>query len=181
MPRAPRVQCNRSNVSTDTPLLYERSIGIPFIDILLQQLHKHFSADNWWPVSPLLSLIQSLIVKLGMPPPDQFESWHDRLLTPRSLDNEVSRWLNTWSRADLPDILIKSLVSTDSDSFLNIRILLVLGCTLLTTSAEAERSFSVLRLIKGPLRSWLADKRFSGLTLMKLHYNKHTDSPKNCS
>ena len=70
MPRVPRVQCNRSNVPADTPLLYyKRSIGIPFIDILLQQLQNRFSADNCWPVSALLSLIPSLIVKLGMPPP----------------------------------------------------------------------------------------------------------------
>ena len=50
MPRVPRVQCNRSNVPADTPLLYyKRSIGIPFIDILLQQLQNRFSADNCWP------------------------------------------------------------------------------------------------------------------------------------
>jgi len=36
MPRVPRVQCNRSNVSADRPFLYYKtSIGIPFIDILL--------------------------------------------------------------------------------------------------------------------------------------------------
>ena len=77
MPRVPKIQYNRSNVPADTPLLYyKRSIGIPFIDILLQQLQNRFSADNCWPVSALLSLIPSLIVKLGMPPPEQFESWH---------------------------------------------------------------------------------------------------------
>jgi len=84
----PRVQCNRSKVPTGTPLLYyERSIGIPFIDILLQQLQNHSSADNCWPVSVLLGLIPSLIVKLGMPTREQFESWHDDLLTLWSLDN----------------------------------------------------------------------------------------------
>jgi len=66
----PRVQCNRSNVPADTPLLYyERSTGIPFIDILLQQLQNRFSADNYWLVSSLLSLIPSLMLKLGKPPP----------------------------------------------------------------------------------------------------------------
>ena len=79
-------------------------------------------------------------------------------------------------RADLPDTLMKSLVSADPDSFPNIRILLVLGCTLLATSAEAERSFSVLRLIKSHFRSRMADTRFSALTLMKIHYSKHIDS-----
>ena len=89
------VQCNRSNVSADTPLHYYKvSIGIPFIGILLQQLQNHFSADNCCSVSHLLSLMRSLFVKLGIPLPEQFESWHDDLLTSRSLDNDVSRWFN---------------------------------------------------------------------------------------
>jgi len=47
IPIIPRVQCNRSNLPADTALLYyKRSIGIPFIDILLQQLQNRFSADN---------------------------------------------------------------------------------------------------------------------------------------
>ena len=67
--KTPMVQCNRSTVAADKPLIYyRRSSGIPFIDILLQQLNNHFSADNCWPVSALLSLILSLIVKLGKPP-----------------------------------------------------------------------------------------------------------------
>ena len=124
------------------------------------------------------------IVKLGIPPPEQFESWHDNLLSSRSLDKQVYRWFNMWSRqsdnADLPDTLMKSLISADPDSFVNIRILLVLGCTLLATSAEAEHSFSVLRIIKSHLRSWMGDTMFSTLTLMKIHYSKHIDSKINC-
>jgi len=118
-----------------------------------------------------------------MPTPKQLiESCHDDMLTLKSLDNEVSRWFNMWSRQsdrdDLPDTLMKCLVSADSDSFPNIRILLVLACTLHVTSAEAERSFSVLRLIKSQLRIRMADTRFSNLTLMKIHYSKHIDFPK---
>ena len=82
-------------------------------------------------------------------------------------------WSRQSDRADLPDTLIKSLVSADPDSFPKIIILLVLGCTLLVTSAWAERSFSVLRVIKNPLRSWIADTMFSVLTLIKIHYSKH--------
>ena len=103
---------------------------------------------------------------------EQFESWHDDLLTPRTLDNEVSGWFNMWSRqsdrVDLPDTLMKSLVSTDPDSFPNIRILLVFECTL--------RIVSVLRLIKTHLRSWMADTRFYAWTLMKIYYSKHIES-----
>jgi len=79
-------------------------------------------------------------------------------------------------RADLPDNLMTSVVSADPDSFPNIRNLLVLGCTLFTTTAEVERRFSALGLIKSHLRSWVADTRLSVLTLMKIYYSKHIDS-----
>jgi len=106
--------------------------------IALQQFQSHFSAHNCRPVSALLSLIPSFIVNLGMSPAEQFESWHDELLTARSLDNKASRWFNMLSRQsdrnDLHDTLMKSLLSTNRDSFRNIIILLVLGCTLLATS-----------------------------------------------
>jgi len=71
MPRIPRVQCNRSNmyVPADRPLLYyKRSLGIHFIDILLQQLQNSFFGDNCRPVSALLSLIPYLMIKLGTSP-----------------------------------------------------------------------------------------------------------------
>jgi len=128
----PRVQCNRSNVPADTTLFYyQRSIGIPLTDILPQQLQNRFCADNCRPVS----VIPYLIAKLGMLPTEQFQLRHDDMLTTRSLDKEVSRWFNMWSRqstnADLPDTLMKSLVFADPDSFPKIIILLVLGCTLL--------------------------------------------------
>jgi len=84
-------------------------------------------------------------------------------------------WSRQTDKADLPDTLMKYLVSADPDSFPNIRILLVLGCTLLAASTKEERSFSVLRLNKSYLRSWMADTRFSALTLMKIHYSKHID------
>jgi len=85
-------------------------------------------------VSALLSLIPSLIVKLGLPHPEKFQSWHEDLLNPKSLDNEVSRWFNMWSRqcdrADFPDTLMKSLAPAAPDCFPNIIVLLVLGFTL---------------------------------------------------
>ena len=71
---------------------------------------------------------------------------------------------------------MSSLVSADPDYFPNIRILLVLACTLLVKYAKAERSFSVLRLSKSHLRSRIADTRFSTLILMIIHHSKHIDS-----
>ena len=116
--------------------------------------------------------------------PDQFKSLAWRPASPGSLDNEVSRWFNmcSWqfNSAYLPDTLMKSLLSSDPDSFPNIIILLVLGCTLLATFAEAERRLSVLRLIKSHLRSRMAATRFYAVKLMKIHYPKDIDSKTNC-
>ena len=52
----------------------------------------------------------------------------------------------------------------------------VLGCTLLATYVEAERSFFVFRLIKRHLSSRMVDTKVSALTLMKIHYSKHIGS-----
>jgi len=90
-----------------------------------------------------------------------------------------SIWSSQSDRANLPDSLMKFLVSADPDSFPIIIILLVLVCTLVVTFAEVERSFSVLRRIKGHLKRRMAGTRFSALTLMKTHYSKHIDS-NNC-
>jgi len=83
-------------------------------------------------------------------------------------------WSRQSDRVDLSDTFMKSLVSADPNPFLNIIILLVLACTPVT-SAEAEHSLSVLRLIKSYFRSLMADIRFSALTLVKIRYSKHID------
>ena len=50
--------------------------------------------------------------------------------------------------SEIPKTLLDALGACDRDSFPNILFLLVAGCTLLISSAEAERSFSLMRRIK---------------------------------
>ncbi|KAL5463414.1 hypothetical protein EMCRGX_G032308 [Ephydatia muelleri] len=70
------------------------------------------------------------------------------------------QWQRYWKNAnDLPTDLHSSLQLTDSDVFPNITVLLIIGCTLPITSAEAERSFSGLRRIKSYLRSLMTEER----------------------
>ena len=54
----------------------------------------------------------------------------------------------------------------------NIRVLLIIGCTLPISSAEAERSFSGLRRIKSYLRNRMSDEQLSVETNLINHYIK---------
>ena len=50
--------------------------------------------------------------------------------------------------------------------------LYIIACTLPITSAEAERSFSLLQRIKTYTRSMLASEDLSDLTVMSMHYSE---------
>ncbi len=94
---------------------------------------------------------------------------------PSSLQNELRRWQTLWQSqlgADIPNTFLLALGSCDSDSFPNIHQLLLTSCTLPITSAEAERSFSLLRRIKTCLRSTMAEERMSDLGVIAMHYSE---------
>ena len=48
-------------------------------------------------------------------------------------------------------------------------------CTIPITSAEEERSFSLVRRIKTHLRNRMNESRLSSLSLMAMHYDVHFD------
>jgi len=129
LPRVPRVQCHGSNVCWHTSfyLYLTSTVAEPF-------LYKHLLTSECFAESNTIFSDQTRDACR-----DQFELWHDDLPTPRSLDNELFRWFNMWSRqydtADLAVTFIKS--------FQNIRILLVFGCTLFVTTAETKGCFSM--------------------------------------
>ena len=124
--------------------------------------------------SALLSLISSLMVRLVIPHQEQFESRHDDMPPLRALYNEAFRWCIIFGpgslTAELPNTLMKSLVSVDLNSFLNLWILMVLVCTLPVTSVEADRSFSVFRLIKSDLISHIAETTLFAFNFNQIHY-----------
>ena len=81
--------------------------------------------------------------------------WEKDLQYPKSLESEVRRWKGLWmnrevsgnskQKSEIPKTLLDALGACDGDSFPSIHVLLVVGCTLLISSAEAERSFSLMR------------------------------------
>ena len=76
-------------------------------------------------------------------------------------------------------ILLKTLhthfTATDEDMYPNIRVLLIIGCTLPVSSAEAEPPFSALRRVKSYIRNRMSDERLSGLAHMHLNHDLDID------
>ena len=76
--------------------------------------------------------------------------------------------------------LMECLEIADDDIFPNIRTLLMIGCILLVSSCEAERSFSCLRRVKTCLRNRMGEGRLSGLILMQMNHSMVIDTQTIC-
>ena len=178
VPRKTSLQRNRSNTSSSTPREhYKTVVAIPLLDSLLTQLRDRFSGESNKYTQALLSLIPSVL--LGLNDNQQlsakhFTFWNPDLLTPISLAGELERWKRFWSNMEdsetIPSNFIKALAACDADSYQNIHCLLLIGCTLPITSAEAERIFSLLRRIKTYTRSTLIEEHFSDMAMIAMHY-----------
>ena len=92
---------------------------------------------------------------------------------------EFERWQHWCSR--LTDekrcnLSVSAAISLcDETLFPNMRKLFKIFATLPVTSCTAERSFSVLRLIKSYLRSTMGNDRLNGLALLSIHKNIKLD------
>ena len=97
---------------------------------------------------------------------------NDFLPFPKSLENELRRWQTMWQSAEkeLPSNFLLALGACDEDAFPNIHRLLLIACTLPISSAEAERSFSLMKRIKTCTRSTMSEERFSDLAVIVMHY-----------
>ena len=71
--------------------------------------------------------------------------WQQDLPTSSSLLSELKEWQYFWKlytpTLQLPGNLIECVKYADEDMYPNIRVSLIIGCTLLVSSAEAESSF----------------------------------------
>ena len=87
---------------------------------------------------------------------------------------------NSEQKSEIPKTLLEALGACDMDSFPSIHFLLVVGCTLLISSAEAERSFSLMRKIKTYARSVMTEECFSDLALISMHYKERVPADEIC-
>ena len=81
---------------------------------------------------------------------------------------------------ELPSDLLLALGACDMDAFPNIHRLLLIACILPISSAEAERSFSLIKRIKTCTRSTMSEERFSDLVVIAMHYSKRFEVDEIC-
>ncbi len=160
---------------------YKRAIAIPLIDSLLSQMKERFSTDHGHSkrllffIPSIITLSDNLNIESIKEAKQSLLFWESDLPFPSSLQNELRRWETLWQSqlgAETPNTFLLALGSCDSDSFPNIHQLLLISCTLPITSAEADRSFSLLRRIKTCLRSTMAEERMSDLGVIAMHYSE---------
>jgi len=129
--------------------------------------------------------VPSIIVNKALHLDNEVKSmlyWEKDIPFPKSLGNEVRRWKTFWqsTNRELPNNLLLALDACDEDAFPNIHRLLVIACTLPITSAEAERSFSLMKRIKTYSRSPMSEERFSDLAVIAMHYSERFEVDQIC-
>ena len=113
----------------------------------------------------------SILVITSMYPDNTLLKWETDLHFPKSLPIEVRRWEGLWQTQQLngnkeqtiPNNLLQALGAYIVPI---IQRLLLIVCTLPISSAEAERSFSLMR----HTRSITTEQRLSDLAIIALHY-----------
>ena len=190
VPRKTAIMKNRSNTPSDSAEQhYKRTIAIPLLDNLSVQMDQRFNGEDRH-ARGLLSLVPSIFLDSTVNPDEYINDmlkWDKDLQYPKSLGSEIRRWKGLWmnikvsgKKSEIPKTLLEALGACDRDSFPNIHFLLVVGCTLPISSAEAERSFSLMRRIKTYARSVMTEERFSDLALISMHYNKRVPVDEIC-
>jgi len=101
-----------------------------------------------------------------------FRQYEDHLAGMDACRAEFERWQHWCNRLDAEQTsnsVSGALTLCDATLFPNMRTALKIFATLPVTTCTAERSFSVLRLVKTHLRSTMGNSRLSDLALLSVH------------
>lgn len=124
-PRTARLQKHRANPpSDDHSSFFKRSIAIPFMDSLFNELKTRFSPANRKLKSPI-SLCGSAICDASIEEMmADLQFWQTDMPDPTSLKSELIRWRRKWLGSSVekrPTNLIDSLRNCDEDIYYNIQ------------------------------------------------------------
>ncbi len=177
-PRQAIRQQHRQNIpASNVSEYYKRSVTIPILDQLINELDTRFDTRSLKNLIEFVKLLPSEVVNAtSQLVPGDFSNllqlYGRDLPCTMSFDSELDLWQNKWTGNELSQELnspANVLKYTDYDYFPNIHTLIVILVTLPVTSCECERSISMLKLIKTPLRSTMTQKRLNGLAMLQYH------------
>ena len=161
-------QQHRPNHASD---YYKFSLTIPMLDHLIIELDNRFSKNSMLIITEFMNILPSqLKPSVGLELNNLLHLYEDDLPSPRNLDTELDIWKTKWlgdlDQAKYLNTPEKCLKVIDEDTFPNISTFI---STLPVTSCECERSISMLRLIKTPMRSTMTAERLNGIAMMQYH------------
>lgn len=171
VPRLAKTSINRPNMEfSNAEEYFRRSVYIPVMDDLMQQLQDRFEKHR--------NIVSSLYMIL----PAHCVNAHYSDVLPcvqfycNDATDSVSAEFDIWKvkcskipLAERPTSAVLSLSLCNRDFFPNLHFLLKVLATLPVSTATAERTFSTLKRLKTFLRNATGQDRLTGLALMSVH------------
>ena len=153
MPRVNKRQSHRNNVPADSAFdYYKRAVWYPLLDQTVEDLCTRFSESSKvaMRVAQLLPehCNDAKAVDCAI---DVFHQYEDHLTGMDACRAEFERWQHWYSRLEpeqRSNSVSAALALCDATLFRNMRTVLKISTTMPVTTCTAERSFSVLRLVK---------------------------------
>ena len=167
--RAPRTG------TTDVRDYYRQKVYIPFLDFILAELERRFSAHNAMAMKISVLLPRSFRAnQLQYSDVKSVAEFYKQILSCplESLESQFETWVQQWKDIPLENLPLTITATIDecNKNFLpGVYSLLQIFATIPVSSAEAERLFSALKLLKIYLRSTMSEERLSSLALDYIH------------
>ena len=151
---------------------YRRTIFIPFIDSLIQQLNEKFSRKT-------ISAMKGIEIE-KLPESEIFEYYQSDLPGESSFSQEIHLWKQNWvNEKNIPTTLSETLkyMKNMKEIFPNITRVLSILLTTAANSAGVERANSAFRHVKTDFRSMMDEERLKGMLrpIFCIDKNTHSD------
>ncbi|CAF2938056.1 unnamed protein product [Rotaria sp. Silwood2] len=199
MPRITKRQSNRNNIPASSAYDYFKlNIFIPLLDHFLVAIKDRFNEHakkaaaissivpqyignkNYDDLATALEIYQKFLPGSSTEIKSEFLLWKKRWtqlitdndsnpLSPSSINNYNSPTKKRKEQIILPDTAIDAYLQCSEAFYPNLKILLKIFSTLPVSTSTAERTFSVLKLLKSYLRSTMSENRLNGLAMMYIY------------
>lgn len=179
-PRTTGRQKHRPNFEGNPEEYYRRSIFIPILDEIINDLCERFSKDSCDSLK-ISQLLPKNFKSLTIDSQKIIFEKYSTLIGCESIHSffaEVDLWKNRFKNDNFYDIKFFFNVYNDnilSDLYPNIMKLLKIYFSMPCSVASGERSFSALRRLKTWLRNTMSEERLSSLAIIHVNYSFQID------